>query len=242
MSNEPTVKLSLWSLVKDTLNWSASQKGLFWGSAALVWAFLSMGFCWLGGWSNSWFLLWLAVFYYFWYGFVRLALGRDKFWEVKNLWSTLIPFTRILFIAFMVATLFVLIPFAPYVMFSPVDVKEIYSYCHQRYMQDSDAYDLVLNIGLILALPVVFIRPVMAWFAACLGRSWSMMTAWEKTRGLYFLMCVLALLADAAFWALRYAVITWAIPCVAVWVVAAPLVVFAVLLLLRMYAVLYAAV
>ena len=69
-----------------------------------------------------------------------------------------------------------------------------------------------------------------------------MMTAWEKTRGLYFLMCVLALLADAAFWALRYAVITWAIPCVAVWVVAAPLVVFAVQVLLRMYAVLYAAV
>ena len=242
MYNEPTVKLSLWSLVKDTLNWSASQKGLFWGSAALVWAFLTLGFCVLGGWSNPWFLLWMAAFYYFWYVFTRLALGREPYYSVKNLWSTLIPFTRILFIAFVVATLFILIPFAPYIMDVPVEVKENYSYFQQRYMQDSDAYDLVLNAGLVLALPLVFIRPMMAWFAACLGRSWSMVTAWEKTRGHYFLMCVLALLADAAFWALRYAVMSWEVSYVAVWAVAAPLLVLVVAAMLKMYAVLYAAV
>lgn len=241
MTSEPEIKLSLGLLLKDVWQRCRARKKLFWGASVVVWAFLTLGFCVLGGWSNPWFLLWMAAFYYFWYVFTRLALGREPYYSVKNLWSTLIPFTRILFIAFVVATLFILIPFAPYIMDVPVEVKENYSYFQQRYMQDSDAYDLVLNAGLILVLPVVFIRPVMAWFAACLGRSWSMMTAWEKTRGHYFLMCVLALIADAAFWALRYAVLSWSLPCPLVWIVAAPLLVVAVGILLRMYAVLYAA-
>ena len=242
MSNEPEIKLSLGRLLVETAVWCKTQKMLFGGASIAVWLFLLLGFGGLGGWSNPWFLLWTAVFYYFWYVFVRCFGGREPCYSIKNLGATLIPFTRILFIAFVVATLFILIPFAPYIMDVPVEVKENYSYFQQRYMQDSDAYDLVLNAGLVLALPLVFIRPMMAWFAACLGRSWSMVTAWEKTRGHYFLMCVLALLADAAFWALRYAVMSWEVSYVAVWAVAAPLLVLVVAAMLKMYAVLYAAV
>ena len=240
MSGEPIIKLSLKQLAGETLGFWRAHQRLMAAMTLAVWLFLSAGFCFIGGWSSSWFLLWMALFYYFWYVFIRFVFDRQPCFSPQKLLSTLIPFTRILFVAFVVATLFVLIPFAPYIMDVPVEVKENYSYFQQRYMQDSDAYDLVLNGGLILALPPLFIRPFMAWISAVIGRSWSMQTAWEKTRGHYFEMCILVLVADILFWLLRYAAVELALPCVIVWLAAAPLIVFGALVLVRMYAAFYA--
>ena len=200
MASEIEKKLPLIQIFSETAALWKDAPRLMWGAVAIVWIFLETGFDLMGGWQNVWFLPWTAAFYIFWTVFLRFLFSRQPLFMGRRLPSTLIPATKIAVLAFILATVFVLIPYAPYIMDVPVRVKENYSYFQQRYMQDSDAYDLVLNGGLILALPPLFIRPFMAWISAVIGRSWSMQTAWEKTRGHYFEMCILVLVADILFW------------------------------------------
>ena len=128
-----------------------------------------------------------------------------------------------------------LIPYAPYVMNVPVEVKENYEAFQKRYMQDSDAYDVVLNFIVVFLAPQVILRPLMAWISSVIGRSWSIMTAWNKTENCYGLLWVLTFFIDVFYLSFCY-LAQVGVSMILIWLLAAPLMVFAVLILSRVYA------
>lgn len=234
MASEIEKKLPLTQIFSETAALWKDAPRLMWGAVAVVWIFLETGFDLMGGWQNVWFLPWAAAFYIFWTVFLRFLFSRQPLFMGRRLPSTLIPATKIAVLAFILATVFVLIPYAPYIMDVPVRVKENYSYFQQRYMQDSEAFDLVLNLLLTLALPCMFIRPLMAWIGSVIGRSWSILSAWKRTRDNYFRFLFLALCADAVFWLLNIAY-NRGFPLWGLFLLLAPLLIFAVSLLSRIY-------
>lgn len=200
-----------------------------------VFGFLLLGFELIGGWQSSFFLPWGVLFYLFWYGFFRFVFDRKPYLRSGRIFQSLIPATKIFTIAFLVGTFLLLIPYAPYVMNVPVEVKENYEAFQKRYMQDSDAYDVVLNLIFIFLAPQVILRPFMAWISSVIGRSWSVLTAWNKTENGYGSLLVLTLLADVFYLALGY-LAQFGVPMFVVWFFSAPLLVFAALILSRIYA------
>lgn len=214
--------------------WVAHAKVMFLCSLA-VFVFLFFGFEVIGGWQNSLFLMWGVLFYLFWYAFFRFVFDRKPYLDKGRIFQSLIPATKIFTIAFFVGTFLLLIPYAPYVMNVPVEVKENYEVFQKRYMQDSDAYDVVLNLIFIFFAPQVILRPFMAWISSVIGRSWSVLTAWNKTEKSYGLLFLLTLLVDAFYLVLEY-LAQVGVPMFLIWIFAAPLIVFVVLILSRVYA------
>ena len=214
--------------------WKAHAKVML-GCSLAVFVFLLLGFELIGGWQNSFFLPWGFLFYLFWYGFFRFVFERKPYLKCGRIFQSLIPATKIFTIAFIVGTFLLLIPYAPYVMNVPVEVKENYEVFQKRYMQDSDAYDVVLNLIFVFLAPQVILRPFMAWISSVIGRSWSIMTAWNKTENSYGLLWGLTFFADVFYLTFGY-LAQVGVPMILVWLLAAPLVVFAFLILSRVYA------
>lgn len=215
------------------LAWNQNLKSMVVASV-IVCMFLEVGFCLLGGWANPLFLPWGILLYLFWYGFFRFVFGRKPYLKNRRFWESLIPATKIVMLAFIFATFLLLLPYAPYAMNVPVEVKENYELFQKRYMQDGDAYDVVLNIIFVLMAPQVILRPFMAWLNAIIGRSWSIMTAWNRTQGSYFVFFVLAMLIDIFYFSFVF-LVGGGVPLWLVWILAAPLIVFVNLLISRIY-------
>ena len=190
------------------LAWNQNLKSMVVASV-IVCMFLEVGFCLLGGWANPLFLPWGILVYLFWYGFFRFVFGRKPYLKNRRFWESLIPATKIVMLAFIFATFLLLLPYAPYAMNVPVEVKE--------------------NMA-----PQVILRPFMAWLNAIIGRSWSIMTAWNRTQGSYFVFFVLAMLIDIFYFSFVF-LVGCGVPLWLVWILAAPLIVFVNLLISRIY-------
>ena len=63
-------------------------------------------------------------------------------------------------------------------------------------MQDTPLFDIVLNLILVLIMPLVLYRPMLAWVAALMGRRGSLRIAWSKTKGNYRQFVLMALVMN----------------------------------------------
>ena len=71
-----------------------------------------------------------------------------------------------------------------------------YVFFLQKYMQDTPLFDIVLNLILVLIMPLVLYRPMLAWVAALMGRRGSLRIAWSKTKGNYRQFVLMALVMN----------------------------------------------
>lgn len=239
MANEEQLKkIPVMEILRDSfLFWKEKQKAMLLFSLAVM--FLSGSFFVAGGVSESWFLLWLAVFYLFWFFFFRYVFERRPYLFSGEFFTSLIPSIKVFFLVLLVLSVLYFIPFIPLFMEVPIEVKDNYTAFLQRYMQDSSVVDIVLYAVLFLASPLFFFRPLLAWIAAITGRSWAISTAWNKTRGNYgamlALMLVLALPPLAVFCVFGY--LLWPLWLAAI--ILSPLFVFGGIVFSRVYKLLY---
>lgn len=229
---EISPKITFKQVVSSALDYWNQHRLMMVGASVVLMVFLEVGFCLLGGWSNPFFLLWAVLFYLFWFAFYRFMFERQPYLKCGRLWESLIPATKIFMLAFMLATLLLLLPYAPYAMNVPVEVKENYELFQKRYMQDGDAYDLFLNVIFVFIAPQIILRPFMAWISAVIGRSWSIMTAWNRTQGSYFVLFVVMVLINIFYLVFSF-LISCGLPLFVVWILAAPLILFVNVLVAR---------
>ena len=230
--DETPQKITFKQIVGDAIEYWNKHRFVMIGASFILLLFLEIGFCLLGGWSNPFFLLWGILFYLFWFAFYRFMFERQPYLICGRLWESLIPATKIFMLAFMLATLLLLLPYAPYAMNVPVEVKENYELFQKRYMQDGDAYDLVLNVIFVFMAPQIILRPFMAWINAVIGRSWSIMSAWNRTQGSYFVLFVVTFLINVFYLVFSF-LGSVGLPLYVVWVLAAPLILFVNVLIAR---------
>ena len=190
----------------------------------------------IGGWTQEWFLLWAAAYYVFWYGFFRYVFNREPYVLSWRIVATLIPSIKIVFMVFLFLLVLMFLPYVPYLMGDvSLEVKDNYTAFLQQYMQDSQAIDLVLNVVFTLFSPLLFMRPVLAWIGAIIGRSWSILSAFSRTQNNYFPMLLLMIIFNAVFGVMLFLIrLDWEF----VWpivVLSAPVIVFFSIVMGRVY-------
>ena len=155
--------------------------------------------------SSGLFLPWICVYYAFWFAFFRFYYDKKPLLFTKQIFGTVAPSAKILFIVFSLTLLVILMPFLP--LF--VGYNEEYAFFIDKYMsniqtlsQSSDGVSqnilplVVLHSILFLLSPIIFIRPMFAWISSLIGRSGSIRNAFNNTHGNYFNFLLLSLIFE----------------------------------------------
>lgn len=169
----------------------------------------------LGGTEHPLFLLLLVVMYIFWGAFFRFYFDKKPYLLLKPFVRSLVPSVKVIFATVVVVFGVLLLPYIP-LLLGVISETEMQSYVDeylfflQKYMQDSHLLDIVLNLALVLIMPLILYRPLLAWVAALMGRRGSLRVAWSKTKGNYWQFVLMALLMNIPLIVVNYvAEISW---------------------------------
>lgn len=150
-------------------------------------------------WKSPAFWLLLIAGYVFWSYFFRFYFDRKPYLLLEPMLRSMVPSTKIVVLSTLLVTGLVVLPFAPLFLGLSGDYIDAYTHFLQKYMQETDYVDLFLNIILVVTSPLVFYRPFLAWISALLGRSGSLRSAWQKTKGNYWEFLVISIVINFSF-------------------------------------------
>ena len=189
-------KLPLADIFKQSYDY-CRQNFKFAGVFALVNFFLLLlGFY---TWSTLLFLPVAVLGYILWSVFFRFYFDKKPYFQIKPLFQSLVPSTKILVVSFLIIFVLMSLPFLPPFIGLPPEYADAYARFLHLYMEETDVLDLALNLIFILISPLILYRPFFAWIAALLGRSGSLRMAWGKTRGNYWQFVMLVIIFNSAF-------------------------------------------
>ena len=138
----------------------------------------------------------LVLIYILWGMSFRYYLGRTPYFEVKSLFNSLIPSTKIVVLTVVIGLLLVVLPFIPLFVTSSPEFSEQYLKFLQGDFEEHDLLLMVADVVFILLSPTIAYRPFLAWISALSGRSGSLRLAWGKTRGNYLEFLTIAVLTN----------------------------------------------
>lgn len=233
MINEESIKkLPIVEVLKDSWQYCESNFKVMLLFALINYMMLVAGFY---TWKTVIFLPLVLMMYVFWSFFFRYYFDRKPYLLVKPILSSMVPSSKILVISVVFATILVVLPFAPLFMGLSPEFSESYTRFLQRYMQESDLVDLGLNIILMIASPLIFYRPFLAWISALIGRSGALRTAWNRTKGNYWEFLLIALIFNFGFLAVKQLSESMTAPMPLMLLVLSPVVVYFNIVLAKSY-------
>lgn len=147
-------------------------------------------------WKTVFFWGVLVLIYAVWGMFFRYYEDRRPYFEIKALFNSLIPSTKIVMLTVIIGLVLVVLPFIPLFLSSSAEFSEKYLRFLQGDFEDRDMLALIANVLFILLSPLIAYRPFLAWISALNGRSGSLKQAWEKTRGNYAEFLVIAVFTN----------------------------------------------
>jgi len=160
-------------------------------------------------WKTFWLWLLAVMMYVLWGGLFRYYFERKPYFDIRIMFYSMIPSTKIVVLSVLVVSAFFLLPVL--ILFIPnLPEKFALNYAHflKATMQQTDILDTILNVIIVLFSPIVLYRPMLAWIAALIGRSGSLRFAWEKTQGNYWEFLLLAIIVNLSF-TLLYNGVLW---------------------------------
>ena len=146
-------------------------------------AILSLG---LGGIRTVWFLLWGLGYYLFNFAFFRWYFKRPPYILTMKFFDSLLPAIKVLFMMMLGMTLLAYLPYIP-LMFGRVSeaIEHAITLFIGDFMGDSNIYNLIISLILLMMSPIILYRPLMAWVSAVIGRSGSIKNVFKHTSGYY---------------------------------------------------------
>ncbi len=148
-------------------------------------------------WKTIWFWPVLCAMYVLWGALFRYCFKREPYWSLRPLLNSMVPSSKILVLSVMVVSALVILPIVPlFLPHMPPEFIDRYSYFLQSHMQEDDVVDAVINVVVTLLAPLIFYRPVFAWISSLIGRSGLLKSAFEKTRGNYWELLLLAIIVN----------------------------------------------
>lgn len=145
------------------------------------------------GWTNSWCIPWLVVYYIFWCTFTRSILQHQPYFSIIRIFNGLIPSSKIMFINISIYLIVVVMPYIPLFM----GFGDKYLTFFEQYMYVLQSHDSILGktifyMFMLLLSPYTMSRPYLAWISSLVGKSRSIIEAYEKTHGNYwkFVLCL----------------------------------------------------
>lgn len=155
-------------------------------------AVLSLG---LGGVGTLWSLLWGVGYYMFYFVFFRWYFKRTPYLLTRKFFNTLLPALRILFMFMLGFTLLAFLPYLPLLLGVTSDMmKNAITVFIGDFMGESNIYNIIISLILLLLAPVMVYRPMLGWIASVIGRSGSLQNIFRHTAGysLLFLKIMVA--------------------------------------------------
>lgn len=202
---EAKKKLSLKAVISEVLFYLKQNTDEFAIASIINFAFLGIFSIFVKSLSSGFFLPWICAYYAFWFAFFRFYYNKTPFLFTKQIFGTLVPSTKILFIVFSLTLMVILLPFLP--LF--IGYNEEYAFFIDKYMSsiqtlgqntDSGGQNIfplvILHIILLFLSPIIFIRPMFAWISSLIGRSGSIRNAFNNTHGNYFNFLFLSLIFE----------------------------------------------
>ncbi len=151
------------------------------------------------------FVFWCVLYYLFSCYFFRFYYHRKPYLLTQKIFDSLIPSTKILFITLLLITLLSYLPFLPLFLGLPIDVLDDYTTGFiQEYMGEKRIYDWGVSLVVLLASPLIFYRPLMAWVSSAIGRSGSLQNAWRRTKGNYWRFLLINVVWGVASWGVNF--------------------------------------
>lgn len=202
MSNHkklPLLKILKGSFVYCLKNWHLS--------AVFSLMFYIIGALSVWSWQSWLFLPLMIVLYIVWGVFFRVYFQRKPFLNLKLLFNSLIPSTKIVLLTVVVATFLVLLPLIPLFINVSPEFNQKYTMFLQGDIEHNGIFILITNILFLLISPVIAYRPFLAWISSLIGRSGSLRQAWEKTQGNYFEFLVISIWTDCMLSVARWGII-----------------------------------
>ena len=147
----------------------------------------------LGGVGTLWFLLWGAGYYFFNFVFFRWYFRRQPYLLTWKFFDTLLPAVKVLFVVMAGVTLLAYLPYFPLLFGGTSEtLKKGITWFIGGFMGESNAYNFMISLVMLLISPIVFYRPLLAWVSSVIGRSGSFQNVFKHTGGYYKLFLKIA--------------------------------------------------
>ena len=118
--------------------------------------------------------------------FFRFVFNRKPYLFTKKFFDTLLPAAKMLALVMLFLTLLAHLPYIPLLLGETSEqVKLVITNFIEGFMGDSNVYNVVVSLILLLCSPFLLYRPFMAWLSAVIGRSGSFKNAFKHTKGRY---------------------------------------------------------
>ena len=177
----------------------------FVGINFLFLAIMALG---LGGVESMWFLVWGLGYYLFHFFFFRWYFGREPYLLTVKFFDTLLPALKVLFMLLLGLTLLAYLPYFPLLFGGTSEtLKKILTWFIGDFMGESNAYNFMISMIMLLISPVILYRPLLGWIAAVIGRSGSFRNAFKHTSGYYGLFLKISFLfylISLVLWSIDY--------------------------------------
>ena len=192
-----TSRLTWNSLKQNVCDYIGQQYRVLLGFTFVNMLFLAVMF-WGGGVVGTlWFLGWMAAYYLFNFIFFRYFFARKPYLLTEKFFDTLVPASKILFTLMLLLTLLAYLPYLPLLFVGMSDnLKNLITAFIGDFMGESNIYNVLISLILLLCSPFILYRPIMAWIAAVIGRSGLIKPVLRRTEGYYRLF----LLVGAVFY------------------------------------------
>ncbi len=163
----------------------------------------------------------LAIMYVLWGALFRYCFKKTPYVAWRAMLSSMVPSSKILVLTVLVVSLLIVLPILPLFLphMSPEFIDK-YSYFLQSHMQEDGIVDAVINVIATLLSPLILYRPVFAWISSLIGRSGLLKSAFEKTRGNYWELLLLAVIVNLSGSCIYYVAGAAAVP---LWLMMLPL-------------------
>lgn len=228
-------KLPLIKLFKDSFQYfETNLKTMLMFSAVNYFILLMAHF--IGNVQNPFFLILALGAYIFWAFFFRFYFDKKPYFTFKSLVSSLGPSSKIVFIAFLLITILMWLPLVPLFLGFEVDYIDAYTHFLEKYMEESKAVDLGLNVVFIFVAPLLFYRPMFAWISSLLGRNGNLKFAWNKSKGNYWQMLLLVFVMNLSFVIATFCNNTLGLNWFVIMLILAPITVYFNIIIARSYA------
>lgn len=192
-------RLSVIQLFKDAAGYAAKHLRTMSLFTVGHMVFFGGGLILIGQQADSAFLSVFLLYYLFWCLFFRFYFRRKPLLATTKLFVTIVPFTKMVFMASVLASLLYALPLAVPFLGIGQDWAARYEIYLKRYMEDTNVLNVATFAVLILAAPLVFFRPMMAWIASIIGRSGAMGSAFSRTEGNYGKFVLISIIFGTAF-------------------------------------------
>lgn len=173
----------------------------FVGINFLFFVLMTFGF---GGVGSLWFLAWGLGYYLFHFFFFRWYFKRQPYLFTIKFFNTLLPALKVMFMILLGLTLLAYLPYFPLLFGGTSEtLKNAITLFIGDFMGESNAYDFMISIVLLILAPIIFYRPLLAWVASVIGRSGSFRNAFKHTSGYYGLflkVCFVFYVCGGVLW------------------------------------------